>query len=134
MKRIRESAAKRLLVAARFYVDQHRLRLNVPNTGERRTRTRNTAGGPKGSTYTVYAHPSKPGEYPHKITGHGQQGVAYQPASVAEVAASLFVRIGYFRPVRYMLVLELFRRRLGLVKTLRDLRATLKRIIGGGAS
>jgi hypothetical protein len=43
--------------------------LSVPNAGRRVTRTRNTAAGPKGSQYTIYPNPSRPGEPPRLRTG-----------------------------------------------------------------
>lgn len=46
-----------------------------PNTGVSVTRTRDTARGKKGSTYTIYPHPSSPGEPPKLRSGAGQRNI-----------------------------------------------------------
>ena len=95
---IEDASAKGLLRAA-VYVQTHLMqRLNKP-----------------------YPPASKPGQYPAKRTGHGQAGVLYEPESIDEVARRQAVKIGYVENVFYMGILEAFKERLGLVKTMKDL-------------
>ena len=93
--------AERLLRAAVFFQTTHKQMLNVPNTGVRmrRKHDRTLKDGTvmkKGSGYTIYPNPSKPGEYSRKITGQGQSGVIYGPETAeAVVANDLTVMIGH---------------------------------------
>ena len=66
-----------------------------------RTRTRTTAAGPKGSSYTAYAHPSGPDEPPHKRTGWGQRHVLYELDK-----ANLKSRVGVSENALYMAMHE----------------------------
>lgn len=76
--------------------------LSVPNTGERRKhRTRKTPSG-RAASYTVYPHPSKPGEPPRKRTGWLQRHVLYELDR-----ASLSGRIGLGTSAQYGLHLHL---------------------------
>lgn len=119
---VRRVAAERLLVAAHFLADQHRLRVGVANPPPR------------------HDQPSRPGEYPKARTFTGRDAIDVVPDNVAEVLASdpPTVRIGY-RPhgydpaaggnINYMALLELNRQRLGLRKTLTDLRPQLSALV-----
>jgi hypothetical protein len=127
--------AERMLRAALYFQTAHKQNLNTPNSGVRHRRTRNTAAGKKGSSYTTYDNPSRPGEFPHKITGQGQAGVMYGPETPEEVIdkTDMVVRIGHrafmggdeFRKGRtasgggfnYMVHLERQMDRLGYMKT-----------------
>ncbi len=74
-----EEAAWQGLQRATVYAQAQLMQaLNVPNSGERRKRTRNTSAGTKGSTFTVYPYPSRPGEPPRKRTGWLQAHVQYR--------------------------------------------------------
>jgi len=124
-------AARRILRSIVFFQTQQRERMNVPNTGVRKTRTRDTVAGPKGSSYTVYSGPSKPGEYMHKITGQGQKGVVYGPEDPGGIIAEGFKgRIGQAENSWYIPYLELELDRLGYRKTADDLRELVAAILG----
>ncbi len=78
--------------------------LNVPNTGERRKKASGASHGPRkgrAASYTVYPHPSKPGESPRKRTGWLQRNVKY------EVSREGVGRVGVTRNALYGLFLEL---------------------------
>jgi hypothetical protein len=127
-----EEAARRLLRAAVYFQQAYKQRVSIPNSGERRRRTRNTRAGKKGSQYTVYPNPSKPGEYPRLITGHGRDSLTYAPSTVEGViAAGLKIRVGFRKIIRhplgnYMLILELFRDRKGLLEVLKETEPQLR--------
>ncbi len=61
--------------ATEFLWAAARQQVNIGNTGVRVTRKRSTSRGAKGSSYTIYPNPSRPGESPHKITGWGQSHI-----------------------------------------------------------
>lgn len=67
-----ESSWDRIRRATEFLFQTVKTTLSVPNSGERKKRTRNTVAGKKGSTYTVYPNPSKRGDAPRLRTGHGR--------------------------------------------------------------
>lgn len=113
--------------ATEFYLQTLKTLVNTPNTGTRKKRVRTTAGGAKGSTYTVYDHPSKPGEYPRKVTGHGQAGLKREYDEKA-----LASRVGVMANVKYMATLELFRNRKLLMATLKDYWDQLATLAGAG--
>lgn len=102
-----------LLRGAVYFQTQHKLRLNKSNP-------------------RPYAHSSQPGEYPRARSGFGRDNVWYEPTSVAEAGRAGFVRIGYRVNAFYMAILEVYRGRLGLVKTLESIKVQLARIITGG--
>lgn len=86
--------ANGMLRAMVFFQTTHMQKLNVPNTGVSVKRKHDTrqiigmsivTGFKKGSTYTIYPNPSKPGEYPRKITGQGQAGVVYGPTTAEAI-------------------------------------------------
>jgi hypothetical protein len=76
--------------------------LNVPNSGVKKKRTRDTSRGKKGSTYTIYPDPSQPGEPPRLRTGwlRNHVGRVYDKA---ELKSRVGLKAGAF----YGLVLEL---------------------------
>lgn len=139
--------AERLLRAAVFFQTVHKQMLNVPNTGVRMKRKRDTrqiigmsmvTGFRKGSTYTVYPNPSKPGEYSRKITGQGQSGVVYGPETADEVIANgLTVMIGHRafmndgKAFNYIVHHEKKMNRLGYAKTADTIRPQMVAILKG---
>lgn len=105
--------------------------LNVPNTGERRKhRTRKTKSG-RAASYTVYPHPSQPGEAPRKRTGWLQRNVLY------EVTPDGVGRVGVTINAKYGAYLELGTRRMQprpwLVATVRANLDRLRAMIREGA-
>ncbi|MES2342323.1 MAG: hypothetical protein V4597_11640 [Pseudomonadota bacterium] len=73
--------------------------LSVPNAGKRMTRKRDTVAGKKGSTYTIYPNPSRPGEPPRKRTGWLQAHVRFeldQPARRGTAGVDLAALYGVF--------------------------------------
>lgn len=110
---IEEAAAKGLLAAALTLETELRRRVSVPNP-------------------PPYHNSSKPGEYPRLRTGAGQKSIAHEPATLAEVMKEGIVRVGYRAGAGdHMQILEERRQRLGVEKTLQDLRARLARIAVG---
>lgn len=75
---LEKATATGLIRAGQFYHSATRRAVSVPNTGRRKTRKRNTSRGPKGSSYTVYPGPSKPGQPPRLQTGHGRANIVFQ--------------------------------------------------------
>lgn len=88
-------------------------------------RKRNTSAGPKGSQYTKYANPSKPGEPPHLRTGWGRGNVFRDYDALKHEAI-----IGVSVNAKYMAILELFRNRPWLMETLRLARPQMEAILG----
>ena len=123
-----DAAWEGILRAVLFYWQTLLKVLNVPNTGVRRTRQRTTAAGAKGSTYTVYPNPSRPGEPPHKITGNLQRHVQYQ-LDRPKLAAQVGLAVG----ARYGLWLELGTRRMAprpwLIVTLKKVLPQLQQLV-----
>lgn len=114
--RAKEEAASRLQRAAIFFQTQLIRRLSVSNP-------------------RPYKTPSKPGEYPRKRTGNAIANVLAAPLDVPGIIAGGFkVRAGVGEPGRYLAILELFKHRLGFVRTMEDLRPLLKAILTGKAS
>ena len=99
---IRLEAAKSLLRAATFFEATMQNRLNVSNP-------------------RPYLTPSRVGEYPRKRTGFGAANLTHEPIDLSEIARKQYVRVGFMENASYMLVLELFMGRLGLLKTLEDI-------------
>lgn len=106
MAEIRKAAAEGLLAAGVLFSNQVRQRVSVANP-------------------PPYLNSSKEGEYPRLRTGAGQKALTMQPSSVDEVIASGFVRVGYVQGDHHLLILELARKRLGLLRTLEDMRPQL---------
>jgi len=93
--------------AAIFYHGECRKAVNVPNTGQRRRRVRDTTargGGPVGSQYTVYNRPSSPGQAPHKITGTGQSNIVQETNNSQ---TNPLARVGVAKAGIHMAYLEL---------------------------
>jgi|SRR5579883_840524 len=112
LEALKRRAAANLLAAAVFFENAHRQRLGVPNP-------------------PPHADSSKPGEYPRLRTGFGQKGLTHYPRTVAEVAKLGYVRVGFVENARYMVILEVARDRLGLLRTLEDLRPQLAALATG---
>jgi hypothetical protein len=153
LKRIAEG----MLRAMVFFQTTHMSMLNVPNTGVTMKRKRDTrqivgmsivTGFKRNSTYTIYPNPSKPGEYPRKITGQGQAGVTYGPTTAEEIIANGMVsHIGHrafmggtrFKSGKqgmaagtgwnYMVTLEENMNRLGYAKTAETVRAQMTALV-----
>lgn len=104
--------------------------LQTPNTGESRRRKRRTRAGPKGSTYTVYPHPSEPGFPPHKRTGFLIKNVIYETDRDTMTA-----RVGVLANAIYGAYLELGTRKMAarpwLFETTRKLLPQLQAIARG---
>ncbi len=120
LAKLQNDLGRRLLAAAVTLVSEIQRRVSTSAGPTRR----------KGSRYTTYSNPSKPGEYPHLRTGHGRASYGYEPTTVAGViGAGLKVKIGVRQLGHYMLILELHRQRLGILKTAEDLRGVIKAVI-----
>lgn len=104
---IQHAAAVGLMKTALAFEIEHRQRVAVPNP-------------------PPYTNSSKAGEYMRLRTGGGQKALAHEPATVAEVEQTHKTRVGFRQgDGEHMLILELARQRLGLLKTLEDMRPTL---------
>src|SRR6185312_17133594 len=102
--------AARLLAAAAVGVSEHMTRVSVLAGPKRVRRRRNTVAGRKGSQYTIFTDPSKPGEYPRLRTGIGRTGTTYAPTTPeAVVANGMRIRVGVTESGKHMLILELHR-------------------------
>lgn len=116
-----------------YYYTKLEEALNVPNTGIRVKRKRNTSAGAKGSTYTIYPNPSSPGEPPRKRTGWGAKHVTYEFDQ-----NSLTARVGLIANAAYMLFQELgtkkMRERGWLLRTLNKYWDQIKAQIGLGSN
>lgn len=82
----------------------------------------------KKSLNTPYPPASKPGEFPHYRTGNLRESIVIDPSTPAECAALGRVRIGYAKRAHYGAILEVARQRLGLVATVKRLRAFLAKL------
>lgn len=103
-RQLRKATATGLIRAAIFLHARCRAAVSIPNTGTTRKRTRSTAGGEKGSQYTTYDNPSKPGEPPHKRTGFGQSSIVWE---YNDNKRNPIVRVGVTAKAIYMAFLEL---------------------------
>jgi hypothetical protein len=108
-KRTREDLAKGLLRGAVFFENAHRSALS-----------------------TSFPPASVPGEYPHGRTWNLRDAVTHEPQAPAEVARTLRIRLGYPQNAFYGLILELFRKRKGLLDTMERVRAQVAALIGPG--
>jgi len=119
----------------RFFHARVREAVNRPNTGTRRKRKRSTAAGGKGSGYTTYDRPSKPGEPPRKRTGHGQSQIVWEFNGDNNAPAA---RVGVKENGLYMAYLELGTRRIAkrpwLQATLERHKAMIGRLAATGGS
>ncbi len=123
-----EAGAQKLLAMAVTLQTRLMLRLNVLSPRTQVSRTRDTAAGAKGSSYTIYTDPSKPGEYLKKRTGWLQGHIVYEPTSVQEVARLGYVRVGYGQSAKYGGIWERKPknlRRKGLLDALDEIRPVL---------
>jgi hypothetical protein len=125
-KQLEEAAWAHLVRAAQFFADKCQEAVNQPNTGQRRTRTRDTRAGKKGSGYTVYPFPAKKGEPPRKRTGFGQRNIAQE-----RDRQHLKIKVGERQNAIYMIYLEL-RGWPWLRATLDAHKGTLAGIVKGG--
>lgn len=140
MRQAQQAAGKRLLRAALYFVQYHQQKTGLSAEPYTRTRTRTTSRGPKGSTYTDYARPSRPGEYPRKRTGGGQANILYDPPTPAGAGAEGKVRIGARNlqlignpPLPHMLFLESKRDRLGFRQSAADLKDQIRALLEAAA-
>lgn len=129
-KALRTATAKGIAMAGVYLQAQCKLAVNRPNTVSRKTRTRTTRRGAKGSSYTVYLNPSKPGEPPKVRTGHGRDNIVHEHD--ARIPAS---RVGVRKNALYMIYHELGIRgakRPWLVATLVRVKNVLARLAAVG--
>lgn len=121
-----------LMLAGRYMMREHMEAVSVPNTGVSVKRKRDTSAGKKGSSYTIYPHPSKPGEYPRLRTGAGRSNVF---AKDGGGAANPWTRVGVGANGIHLFWLEsgtrYLARRLGLIQTLTDHRQRMGEIALG---
>lgn len=104
---VRERAAKALLAAAATLVAEHKRDLS-----------------------TSYPPASRAGEFPHGRTWNLRSAVDSEPKSVAEVAQSLRVRVGYRRNAEYILYLVKAKRS-WLLDTARRIQDRLRAMLAG---
>lgn len=99
-----KATATGLLRAGTFYHGAVKRAVSVPNSGVRVRRKRDTSRGAKGSTFTIYPRPSKPGEPPRLRTGFGRQNIVLQFSGWK--TGDPWVRVGVTRNALYMFFLE----------------------------
>ena len=132
-RKLWRATASGLKRAAVFHHTKCRQAVSRPNTGTRMRRTRATAGGKKGSGYTVYADPSRPGEPPKLRTGTGRGEIVWEYNGESKNPA---VRIGVTKKGIYMMYLELGTRRIKprpwLLETLKKHWAMIARLAAAG--
>jgi hypothetical protein len=130
---IAEAGAQVLLGMAITLQTTLMVRLNVLSPRKQVRRQRDTIAGSKGSTYTVYTNPSKPGEYLKKRTGWLQGHVVYYPTTVEEIARLGYIRVGYGQSAFYGGIWELkppAQKRKGLLDALDEVRPLLLGMMG----
>jgi len=108
-RHLRRATASGLKRAGSFLHSKCREEVSSPNTGTRKRRKRDTAVGPKGSSYTVYGQPSRPGQPPRVRTGTGRSEIVREYNGNDRNPA---VRVGVTRKGIYMFYLELGTRRI----------------------
>lgn len=130
---IDQATAEGLQRAGIFYHTACKQKVNKSNAGVRKTRTRNTKAGKKGSQYTIYPNSSKPGEPPRARTGFGRQNIVYEFNGDVKNPA---VRVGVQRNGRYMFSLELGTKRVAarpwLLRTLIENKEQIARLAALG--
>jgi len=107
---LEKAVGQMLLRAAIFFQTQHKLRVGVSNP-------------------RPYLESSRDGEYPRKRTGFGQGSLIYDPDTPEAVGRKGSVTVGFLEPARYMVILEVRKRRKGLLDTLESLRPQLQALI-----
>lgn len=116
-------AGTHLMVAAKREV-------SIANPGRRKKRRRSTSQGKKGSSYTVYDSPSRPGQAPRVQTGFGRSGIVHEHDH-----KELVSRVGVRDNAEYMVILEIKKDRpwLGMRGALGKQLAVIRRLaaIGG---
>ncbi len=119
----KQGVAKNLLAAAVFFQTQL-----MKELGARTPATKTIKKGRK--KHRVFIKPfSAEGEYPMKRTGFLQANILYEPTKVADVVGEgMRVRVGYGRNAFYGAVLEFKLKRLGLMRTLKDLQPQLSKL------
>lgn len=137
METIRQRTERGLLAMANLARTRVVAALSRPNTGQRVVRTRATSRGPAGSSYTVYPHPSQPGEPPKARTGLGRRSLMVKKKSWKEV------RLGWQSIAFYMAMHEVgiryrragFQQRPSLRPTVKQNEASLRAVFAayGGA-
>ncbi len=106
---LRKAAANGLIRAATMFENQMSQRVSTPNP-------------------PPYKDSSKPGEYPRLRTGEGQRALTRLPTEFGEVMRVLRVQVGFVAGKAHLLILEMKRGRLGLQKTLEDLKPILSKL------
>jgi hypothetical protein len=93
----------------------------------RKTRTRNTVAGPKGSQYTEFV-PSRPGQPPALRTGSGRSNIRMEIAG-----DGLSAKVGPSKSTDYMAMLQLGTKkiapRLWLSRAMREVKAAVKALL-----
>lgn len=110
--------AGQLLKFARLVVQTHKERISTQYQG---SLARGGGGG--------YRESSKPGEYNWRRTGNLRRSTVVRPRSVAAVASTGQVSVGFLQRAWYGVTLEYEMQRLGLGKTIEDVIKT--RVKGG---
>lgn len=116
---IRNDIGARLARCAVYLSNFHQAKLGVPCPATR------------GKLGIQYYNASKPGEYPKKRTGFLQASVLVEPLDLNKIAKAKKVTIGYAAAAFYGPVLEVMRKRLGLVRSLKDCLPMLQKLAGG---
>ena len=119
LRQYKRAVEQGLTVVATKFRDECKMVVNKPNTGRSVKRTRATRRGKKGSSYTIYPNPSRPGEPPRKITGLGQRSITFK-----KIAWHHF-RVGVQKVGFYMAIHE-FKNRSWLLRTYRKRAQSLK--------
>lgn len=110
---LRQQLADRLLRMGVLLQTTQKTRMSVPNPAP-------------------HKNPSKPGQYPKLRTGFARGATTLQPSAPEDVKRTLTIRVGFLSNAFYAAVLELLRGRLGLRRTLDDLRGRLQVIAEKG--
>lgn len=124
---IRQNQQKALQVVGVYLTDEMKKVVSVPVKKVRRTRTRNTAAGKKGSTYLEVVERSKPGEPPRLDTGFGRSMIHHR---VEQDGRGMWhLKISVHKNAWYMLFLEMKRNRPWLMATWLKHRDRIEQII-----
>ena len=84
-----------LAAMASVFVTHLKAVVSRPNTGTRMVRRRSSRRGKKGSSYTVYPNPSRPGEPPKLRTGHGRSAITWRKVRWNEVIVGVRMNAKY---------------------------------------